>query len=113
VTRVLRRRINESIPVPHRSRVTVTLNDGRVRVGVAGGDENDLSAPRADTPIDEKFRKFAGAALGEARANTTRCRLWPLQDLTDAGAFGAARVIAEQASSKKRNYLIYLRIIPG
>ena len=85
----------ESIPVQHRTRVTVTMEDGRIIAGEAGGDDNDLSAPRTDAQIDEKFRKLAGAALGESRTNATLGQLWALQEVADVGVIAPGLVVPQ------------------
>lgn len=84
----------ERIPVQHRTRVAVTMNDGRVIVGNAGGDENDLSAPCTNAKIDEKFRKLAGSALGEKRLNEALGTLWALQDVANVNVLATGLVIS-------------------
>ena len=87
-------RAYERIPVQHRTRVTVTMDDGRTITGNAGGDENDLSAPCTDAQIDAKFRELAGGVLGEKRLNDTLRTLWALQDVTNVDAIAQGLVIS-------------------
>jgi 2-methylcitrate dehydratase len=87
-------RAYESTPVQHRTRITVTLNDGWTLSGDAGGDENDLSAPCTDAQIDAKFRKLAGSALGEKRLNDSLRTLWALQDVANVDVIARGLVIS-------------------
>lgn len=73
----------ERVPVEHRTRVTVTLQDGRSLVGYAGGDAGDLSKPKTDAEIEEKFLRSTTGRLGAKRAESALSQLWKLDDVTD------------------------------
>src|SRR5688572_26020227 len=68
----------ERLPVEHRTRVTVTLKDGTRAVGEAGGDKGDLSQPKTDAEIEEKFRALAEGVLGAKRVAILLDTLWNL-----------------------------------
>jgi 2-methylcitrate dehydratase len=71
------------IPVEHRSRVTIEFANGERRVGEAGGDTNELSAPKTDREISEKFRLLCEASLGAQRVDALLARLWALDQVDD------------------------------
>lgn len=71
----------EKVPVVHRSRVNVRLRGGQSASGEAGGDLGDLSQPKSDAQISEKFLGTAGGFLGAVRAKTALDRLWALEKL--------------------------------
>jgi 2-methylcitrate dehydratase len=71
----------EQVPVVHRSRVNVRLRDGQSVSGEAGGDQGDLSQPKSDRQISEKFLGTTEAFLGVARAKSMLERLWALERL--------------------------------
>jgi 2-methylcitrate dehydratase len=71
----------EQVPVVHRSRVNVRLRGGQSVSGEAGGDLGDLSQPKSDAQISEKFLGTAGGFLGPARARTVLDRLWALEKI--------------------------------
>ncbi len=68
-------------PQQHRTRVTVITSGGERLVGEAGGDEDDLSAPRSDTQIEEKFRGLTEDVLGAKQVNSILDRLWHLDEM--------------------------------
>ena len=70
----------EQLPPEHRARVTVLTNSGERLVGETGGDNEDLSAPRSDAQIDEKFRGLTEDFLGAKRVNAILDRLRRLED---------------------------------
>ena len=67
-------------PREHRTRVTVVTGNGERLVGEAGGGQDDLSAPKSDAHIVEKFRGLTEDALGAKRMNMVLERLWHLED---------------------------------
>lgn len=73
----------ERVPVEHRTRVTATLKDGRQASGYAGGAEGDLSQPKSDAEIEDKFRGLAAGALGADRADSALAALWRLEMMPD------------------------------
>jgi 2-methylcitrate dehydratase len=73
----------EQVPQVHRTRVTVTLRDGSKQVGEAGGDEDDLGAPKSDAQVEAKFRNLTREALGADRADAVLARLWQLEQVND------------------------------
>ena len=66
--------------------MTVTQQDGSKQVGEAGGDEDDLGAPKSDAQVEAKFRNLTRQALGLDRANDALDTLWHLEKLKDAAA---------------------------
>ncbi len=80
-------------PVEHRTRITVVLSSGERRVAEAGGDEDDLSAPRTDAQIAEKFRSATEELVGARRVNALLDRLWHLEDIGDVGEISSALVL--------------------
>jgi 2-methylcitrate dehydratase len=73
----------ERVPVEHRTRVTVLLQHGELRTGYAGGDEGDLSQPKSDRDIEEKFRSLTEAELGAPRVDAALAALWKLESMPD------------------------------
>jgi len=74
-------RAYERHPVEHRTRVHVVTRAGERFVGESGGDLGDLSQPKSDAAIGEKFLGTAEAFLGAARAREALDRLWRLEAL--------------------------------
>lgn len=73
----------ERLPVEHRTRVSVATSGGERFVGEAGGDKGDLSQPKTDAQITEKFLGVTEEFLGPARAKAILGRLWQLESLAD------------------------------
>ena len=73
-------------PAEHRARVTITMNNGERLVGESGGGSDDLSTPKTDAQIVEKYRTLTEDALGSRRVNATLERLWALDNMTDVAA---------------------------
>src|SRR4051812_18487601 len=73
----------ERIPVEHRTRVTVRLKGGERRTGYAGGEQGDLSQPKSDREIEEKFRSLTEEGLGAQRADAALAALWSLDSMSD------------------------------
>lgn len=71
----------EKVPVVHRTRVNVRFRGGQSTSGEAGGDQGDLSQPKSDAQIAEKFLGTAGEFLGAARAKAVLDRLWALEGI--------------------------------
>ncbi len=74
----------ERLPVEHRTRVNVLMRGGEKLVGEAGGDKGDLSQPKSDAQIAEKFLGVAEEFLGPARARAALDRLFRLEELDSA-----------------------------
>ena len=74
------------MPVEHRTRVTVASRSGGRSVGEAGGDKGDLSQPKTDTEIEDKFRVLAERALGAKRVDAALKALWNLDSAADVSA---------------------------
>ena len=81
------------LPMQQRVRVTVENFNGERMVGETGGDMGDLSAPRSDAQIEEKFRGLAEDFLGAKRVNVILDRLWHLEDLNNVAAIPPAFVL--------------------
>lgn len=73
----------DRLPQEHRARVTVVTKSGESHVGEAGGDEEDLAAPRSDAQIDTKFRGLTEDIFGGRRAQSVLDRLWKLDGIDD------------------------------
>jgi 2-methylcitrate dehydratase len=74
----------ERLPVEHRTRVSVATRGGERIVGEAGGDKGDLSQPKSDTQITEKFLGVTEEFLGPVRARAALDRLFRLDELDNA-----------------------------
>jgi 2-methylcitrate dehydratase PrpD len=73
----------EHHPVRHCTRVTVALRTGERLVGEAGGEKGDLSQPKSDAEIEEKFRGLTEGVLGAKRVDAALDALWNLDDMAD------------------------------
>ena len=80
-------------PQQHRTRVTVMTGGGGQLVGEAGGDEDDLSAPRSDAQIEDKFRGLTEDVLGAKQVNRILDRLWHLDDMKNVAEIPPAFVL--------------------
>ena len=76
----------ERVPVEHRTRVTVLMKNGRRATGYAGGAEGDLSQPKSDAEIEEKFHALTARELGVQRAGAALAALWELDSMPDVSA---------------------------
>ena len=74
----------ERLPVEHHTRVNVLMRGGERFVGEAGGDKGDLSQPKSDAQIAEKFLGVTEEFLGPARARSALERLFRLDELDNA-----------------------------
>ena len=83
----------ERLPMEQRVRITVENLNGERLVGETGGDKDDLSAPKSDAQIEEKFRGLTEDMLGAKRVNVILDRLWHLEDLKDVAVIPAAFVL--------------------
>jgi len=83
----------EQVPVKERVRVTVVTNSGERLVGETGGDPDDLSAPKSDAQIVNKFRGLTEDVMGTARVNTILDCLWHLDELKDVAEIPPAFVL--------------------
>jgi 2-methylcitrate dehydratase len=63
--------------------VTVKLRSGEHLVGEAGGSKGELSQPKTDAEIEEKFRALAEAILGALRVKAVLSTLWDLEHVED------------------------------
>lgn len=84
----------EHLPVEHRTRVTVTLKDGKRTVGEAGGDKGDLSQPKTDAEIEDKFRALAEGVLGAKRVDAVIDAVWKLDGAEDVSRIPPMLVFA-------------------
>jgi 2-methylcitrate dehydratase len=84
----------ERIPVRHCTRVTVTLRSGERLVGEAGGDKGDLSQPKSDAEIEDKFRALTEGVLGKKRVEAALSALWKIEDAADVSHFPELLVLA-------------------
>ena len=65
----------------HRMRVTVVTSGGDRIVGESGGDQDDMSAPKSDAQIEEKFRVLTEDYLGAKQVNAILKCLWRLENM--------------------------------
>ncbi len=84
----------ERVPVRHCTRVTVTLRSGEQLTGEAGGDQGDLSQPKTDAEIEDKFRGLAEGVLGSRRADAALGALWSLENAADVSEIPRLLVFA-------------------
>jgi 2-methylcitrate dehydratase len=83
----------ERLPVEHRARVTIVTSAGEQLVGETGGDQDDLSTPKSDAQIVEKFRSLTEDALGTKRVNAILDRLWHLEEMGHVAEIPAALIL--------------------
>ncbi len=76
----------ERVPVKHCTRVTVTLKSGECIVGESGGEKGDLSQPKSDAEIEDKFRSLTESVLGSKRVNAVLTSLWNLESTSDVSS---------------------------
>ncbi len=82
------------LPVEHHTRVTVVMANGEKRVGAAGGAHDELSAPKSDREIADKFRMLCEEPLGARQVDAILERLWQLEQMDNVDAIPPAFVIA-------------------
>jgi 2-methylcitrate dehydratase len=82
------------LPVEHHTRVTVTLANGEKLVGKAGGAKDELSAPKTDQEIADKFRMLCEEPLGVKQCDALLAQLWKLESMQDVSAIPPGFVIA-------------------
>jgi 2-methylcitrate dehydratase len=82
------------LPVEHHTRVTVTLANGEKLVGKAGGAKDELSAPKTDQEIEEKFRMLCEEPLGVKQCDALLAQLWQLDEMKDVSLIPPGFVIA-------------------
>jgi len=70
-------------PHDHRTRLTVELADGTSLQAESGGDADDISMPKTDDQVSEKFTALAEPRLGAARTEALLKRLWGLESVDD------------------------------
>ena len=84
----------ERVPVEHRTRVRVLLRGGGQRAGEAGAELGDLSQPKSDAEIEEKFRALAEGVLGSKRVDAVLDVLWKLETVADVSRIPPLLVFA-------------------
>ena len=82
------------LPVEHRTRVTVQTTSGEKRVGEAGGDEHDISMPKSDQFINDKFMSLCEDSYGPKQVKRILAQLWALDTLPNVAAVPPELVIA-------------------
>lgn len=73
----------EKHPVLHRTRVTVTTVRGDIRYGESGGAAGDLSNPKSDDEITQKFSRLAEPYLDPSEMCRALGLLWQLRQVDD------------------------------
>jgi len=73
----------ERLPQQNHARITVTMNNGQTVTGAAGGDADDLAAPKSAAQVDAKFRGLSEGLLGTRGIDAILERLWALEDVKD------------------------------
>ena len=84
----------ERLPVKHCTRVTVTLRGGERFVGEAGGEKGDLSQPKTDAEIEDKFRALTEGVLGARRVDAALDLLWNIDSMDDVSRLPPLLVFA-------------------
>ena len=84
----------EQVPVQHCTRVTLVLRSGERCVGEAGGEKGDLSQPKTDAQIEDKFRVLAEGVLGSKRVDAALGALWKLESADDVAQIPRLLVFA-------------------
>jgi 2-methylcitrate dehydratase len=74
--------------------VSVTLRSGERLVGEAGGDKGDLSQPKSDAEIEDKFRTLTEGVLGSKRVDAVLDALWNLESANDVSKIPPLLVFA-------------------
>jgi 2-methylcitrate dehydratase len=87
-------RVYDEVPIVHAARVTVLLENGERLVGESGGKLGDLSQPKSDAEIDEKFRAFTEEYLGARGVRALLEQLWQLERCDNVAALPSALIIA-------------------
>ncbi len=80
------------VPVEHRSRVSVEMNDGQRLVGETGAADN-LAGAKSDEQITEKFKGLAEDLLGAKRIGTILERLWSLEKVANVNEIPPSLVV--------------------
>jgi 2-methylcitrate dehydratase len=70
-------------PSEHKARVTVVMQGGQRLIGESGGGTDDLSSPKTDQQIVEKYRTLTEDCLGTKCVNATLDRLWNLDNVAN------------------------------
>lgn len=82
------------LPVEHRTRVTVLLDSGERLVGESGGDADDLSSPKTDAQIVDKFKGLTQEFIGGKRVKAILERLWDLDKVENVAIIPPDFVLA-------------------
>jgi 2-methylcitrate dehydratase len=82
------------MPVEHRTRVTVVMDDGERASGETGADADDLSTPKTDAQIVTKFRGLTEEYLGAKRVKSILDRLWAIERMENVAEVPPAFVLA-------------------
>ncbi len=69
----------EQQPAQHHTRVTVVTSNGERRIGITGGDHDDMGAHKGDADIEQKFRGLAEDIFGSRRVEAMLDGLWQLE----------------------------------
>jgi hypothetical protein len=77
-----------------RMKMTATMANGERLTGEAGGAKDELSAPKTDREIEDKFRMLCEEPLGVRRVDALLAQLWKLDRLGDVSAISPGFVIA-------------------
>ena len=75
----------KTYPADHRTRITVVTGEGKEVAGESGGGEDDLSAPKSQAQIADKFRRLTESSLGRQRGDALLERIWDIEQVTDVG----------------------------
>ena len=74
------------------SRITITLNDGRVLNRFVENALGTLARPMSDADLERKFRGLAGEVLATSAADALVALCWSAEQLADGGAIARATV---------------------
>ena len=81
------------LPVEHRTRVTVIMQNGERTSGESGADKDDLSTPKTDEQIVSKFRGLTEEYLGAKQVKSILDRLWTLEGAENVASIPPAFVL--------------------
>jgi 2-methylcitrate dehydratase len=83
----------EKLPIQHRTRVTVNMQNGNFHLGEIRTIKGDLSDPMNDDEISEKFLKLTQDGIGVKNARAILERMWKLDEMEDVSEIPPAFVL--------------------
>jgi 2-methylcitrate dehydratase len=83
----------EKLPIEHRTRVTVNMQNGNFHLGEIRTIKGDLSDPMNDEEISQKFLNLTQDSLGGKNARAILERMWKLDEMRDVSEIPPAFVL--------------------